>query len=103
MHSLLHTHTLSDTHTSMKAAFHFNNNYTHNPFLPCKHFVMPFLTDKVLNCSYCLTHIICPILVFFMFFTKLLHSSTANHSSEERELQPEAAHLLYGRAHAAEM
>lgn len=29
--------------------------------------------------------------------------TAANHSSEERELQPEAAHLLHGGAHAAEM
>lgn len=68
MHSLLHTHLHSNTHTSMKTSLHFNNNHTHGSFLPCKHVVLLFSTDKVLlNRCFSLAQILCPNLVFLSF------------------------------------
>lgn len=38
-----------------------------------------------------------------VFNSSFLRPPAANHSPEEGELQPEAAHLLHGGAHAAEV
>lgn len=41
--------------------------------------------------------------MFYSVFDYFFFSPAANHSPEERELQPEVTHLLHGGSDAAEM